>query len=120
LARTHNVVVEVPTIDEVILQDEAGQIIEPNGPFRSIKLTIGGDGSPADLLEFVHKLEHGSRLVSLPQWEISVDTRGGALAGSVVAGREIGEAGLNVARERPSKLNAEIILLVHNEKYSVE
>lgn len=118
LARTHTVVVEVPTIDEVILLDEAGQPLPATGPFRSIKLTISGEGSPEDLLEYVHKLEYGSRLVSLSQWDIAVDMRDSVVIGSALGAREIGEVAPESTASRPSKLNAEIILLVHNEKYS--
>lgn len=120
VARLHKVILEVSTIDEVAVFDEQDQPIEPQGPFRSIKLMINGQGSTEDLLEYLHKLEHGSPLVSLPAWAVAVDRRETAATGSALSAREIGQAAPEAPAGRPSTLQAEIILLVHNEKYSAQ
>lgn len=116
-AKSFDVSLEVPSIVEVPERDETEQLIEASGPFRSIQLTIKGLGEPANLLEFIHKLEHDQQLVALPEWEISTDA-GSEAAFRQTYGLVVGGEGSAMEPESPSVLSAELILVVHNEKYS--
>lgn len=116
-ATNHDILLEVPSIVEVQEQNAEGQPIESTGPFRAIQLTISGQGEPSDLLEYIHKLEHDQRLVAVPVWEISTDVSSG-VALSQTQARAVGDEERVVEPAVSSKLQAEFILVVHNEKYS--
>lgn len=112
------IVLEVPAIEEVAEREreEKGAALADN-PLRSIRMKIVGRGKPLSLLEFLYQLEYGPYLVVLADWEISTAAR----AGSFVVGsaRLVGEEEIESARPAAvaGQLEAELIVLVHNESY---
>lgn len=112
------IVLEVPVIEEVAerVGEEEGAAPADN-PLRSIRMKIVGRGKPLALLDFLHELEYGPYLVALADWKIST----AAGAGSFVVGsaRLVGEEEIESARPAAAagQLDAEIIVLVHNENY---
>lgn len=117
-ADRHQVVLAVPSINEVKILNAAGLPIDPTGPFRSIQLSINAVGKPSDLLEYVHELEYGPHLVTLPKWSITVGAATPVAFSSSNATRLAGGAPASALAPPPGKLEAEVILLVHNEKFS--
>jgi Tfp pilus assembly protein PilO len=117
-AKKYDIALSVSSIDEVQEVDELGEPREPTGPFRSIRLLITGLGEASDLLEYMHTLEHEPRLLTVTEWDISADAAGAAAISQISAGRAIEEGVVTTAPAALAKLNAEIILLIHNEKYS--
>ncbi len=117
-AQGYKVVLEVPNINEVQRLDEAGEPIEERGPFRSISLIISAHGKAEDLLHYVHAMEHAPYLVSLRDWDITAHSTAAPVMSSVVGAREVGKTNTVVAPANVSQLNAELILVVHNENYT--
>ncbi len=117
-AKDYKVILEVPDIAEVQRLDEAGVPVVEGGPFRSISLTISAQGRAEDLLQYIHDVEHAPHLVSLRDWNITVDSVTESSVSSGLGAREVGSAGSTPAPRKTSQLDAELILVVHNEKYS--
>jgi len=119
MAGARHLQLKVSDIGEVELRNDIGEVIPQTGPFRSIHLTIKGQGEGRDLVEFVHELEYSPYLVTLPHWRVSYDPAAAIAAQQADAAREIDAvAAGKSAPPAPVELTAEILLLVHNEKYS--
>jgi len=118
-ATRYGVEVSVSRIDEVEERNEGGEVIAPTGPFRSINLTLTAAGSGDDLLEYLHNLEQGQRLLVIREWDVSYDETAAVAESQLETAREIGEAPPRAAATPSAKLEAELILLVHNETYAL-
>lgn len=116
-AAGYNIDVEVPSINEVKELDEAGVPIEERGPFRSISLTIHGQGKTENLLQFLHEIEHAAYLVSLKDWSIAAQSVTVSPAPVTAGAREVGGGSSVLALPKVGQLDAEFILVVHNEGY---
>ena len=117
-AQGRRVVLEVPSINEVQEVDETGQLVELRGPFRSISLTIAAHGRAEDLLQYIHDVEHAPHLVSLRDWNITAALAAVPVAAAAPDTRQAGSTAQSTVPVRVGQLDAELILVVHNEKYS--
>lgn len=115
-ARRAGIVVEVPAIEEVAEREGGQEAASTDNPLRSIRIKIVGRGKPLALLKFMHELEYGPYLVVLADWEISTRTPAGSLV--VGSARLVGDEGDEKAPPTAAgQLDAELIVLVHNESY---
>lgn len=118
-ARQNKIILEVPSIIEVPAAGVIGQSIAAHEPFRAISLKISAHGAPENLLQYIHDVEHGAHVVSLRDWDIhSNPSAAFAAASSALAVQEAGDEEKPAPPAAASQLNAEVILIVHNEKYS--
>lgn len=84
IARQYSVNVVVPEIEEVQKFDESGNPVEPSGPVRDVRLNLVATGHPKQLVQFLHAVEHMSRILYLEAWRLDADLAAAARSSSVI------------------------------------
>ncbi|MEX0649375.1 MAG: hypothetical protein WD200_00045 [Candidatus Andersenbacteria bacterium] len=81
----NNIEVTVSDINEVVELGAGGNVVEPVGPLRKIKLQVIGSGQPSNLLTFLYKIEHAPYLLYLDEWQVASGVRSGGQGVSTAA-----------------------------------
>lgn len=114
-AERYGVALEVPEIEQVPVFSGDGQLLEPPpGVFRAVRLKVVTTGTVADLLRFLHDVEHAPFLVEAADWQLSTES----IVPTEFTARPLGDDSTAASSSSASAIavmQAEFILQVHND-----
>lgn len=104
-----NVEVNVPAVEEKQQFNAEGQPVAATGPLYEVRLKVVATGKPAQLLAFLHVIEHLQRLVYLESFRLD-----GSLETAQNQARAL-RRGEVPAGERPALLTVDLVVAVLRE-----
>jgi len=89
-ARELGIILRIPTIREENEFDENGDLVEPTGNLRSIRIKVDARGEPVALMRFMHEMEYLPYLIGIVAF--SFESKGSEVAEPVVVNAPTGGA----------------------------
>lgn len=111
-AKKRGVTVQVADVREEEFKDDEGNVVQPTGPLRDIRLKAVAVGEPVQLVDFLRAVENVPYLGRVVDWRLNAVATGGA--GTITATIPTGSPS-SAATPRGGEMNLTFLLSIRNE-----